>query len=264
MNAIEFQEQVLDFSVEVPVVVDFWAPWCGPCQFLGPVIEELAEAAQGRWKLVKINVDESNEVAGQYQVMSIPAVKLFHRGKVIADFVGALPKGQIQEWLQKSLPDPRQDQLEAIHQRLRAGEAGAVAELEGFLALHSDLSQGYILLAQALVATNPARAKELVAPIRPGHPQYEAAENVRTLTELQEISVEGAHPKVQERLTAAQEALKKHDYDTTLEHLIQSIMMDKAFANELARRASIAIFHTLGEDHELTKKHRRMFGMALY
>ena len=264
MNITEFQQDVLDRSQEVPIVVDFWAPWCGPCRFLGPVIEELAEEAGGRWELVKINVDESQPVSTQYQVMSIPAVKMFHKGKVVADFVGNLPKSQIQEWLQKSLPDPRQDKLEEIHARMVENVPGALAEMEGFVALHQDMVQGRIYLAQTLVHMDPSRAIAMVSDIRPGHPHYDEAEDIRTLSELFEADLDVAHPKVKESLTIAREALTAGDRDLALKHLIQSIMADKAFANELARRATIAIFHYLGEGHAVTKKHRPLFGMALY
>ena len=109
MTPIDFKIAVLERSHAVPIVVDFWAPWCGPCRMLGPIIEALAEQAEGRWELVKLNTDEQPEFARDYDIRGIPAVKMFSGGKVIAEFVGVLPAPQVRDWLEQHLPDPRQD-----------------------------------------------------------------------------------------------------------------------------------------------------------
>ena len=86
------------------MLVDFWAPWCGPCRMLGPVLDELATKAGGAWKLAKVNVDNHQREAAMFQVRSIPSVKLIHKGAVIAEFTGAAPKEQIAAWLKQKLP----------------------------------------------------------------------------------------------------------------------------------------------------------------
>ncbi|MEQ8810911.1 MAG: thioredoxin, partial [Imperialibacter sp.] len=96
---MDFDKEVIAKSKDVPVVVDFWAPWCGPCQFLGPIIEELADEANGTWALVKVNSDENQHLSAEYGIKGIPAVKMFHKGEVVAEFTGALPKHEIQKWL---------------------------------------------------------------------------------------------------------------------------------------------------------------------
>lgn len=103
----DFQTQVLDKSHVKPVVVDFWAPWCGPCHALGPVIEKLARESGGAWRLVKINVDAHPALASEYQVRGIPAVKMFREGIVVGEFAGALPEPQIRKWLDEHLQPAR-------------------------------------------------------------------------------------------------------------------------------------------------------------
>ncbi|HLP00392.1 MAG TPA: thioredoxin [Opitutaceae bacterium] len=100
----DFPADVLARSESTPVLVDFWAPWCGPCRMLSPVIEKAAADASGRWTLVTVNVDNNEPLAREYGIQSIPNVKLFHRGKVIAEFVGAKSESGLRDWLDTHLP----------------------------------------------------------------------------------------------------------------------------------------------------------------
>ncbi|MEO0338758.1 MAG: thioredoxin, partial [Bacteroidota bacterium] len=115
---MDFQKTVIDKSFDQPVVVDFWASWCGPCQVLGPIIEEIAEEQKDKWNLVKVDTEQNQELAQEYEVMSIPNVKLFHKGEVIAEFMGALPRTSILNWLEEYLPSASKENLEDILERL--------------------------------------------------------------------------------------------------------------------------------------------------
>ena len=99
-----FDEDVIQTSHRKPVVVDFWAPWCGPCRILGPTLEKLAKESGGRWRLVKINADTFPDLSQRFGVRGIPAVKLFVNGAVKDEFVGALPEPALRQWLDRSLP----------------------------------------------------------------------------------------------------------------------------------------------------------------
>ena len=99
----DFEEKVIIKSMEIPVVVDFWAPWCGPCHMLSPALEKFAEDYKGKFVLVKVNVDNARVKSQEYNIMSIPAVKMFKDGKVIDEFIGAMPESNVKEWLNKNL-----------------------------------------------------------------------------------------------------------------------------------------------------------------
>ncbi|MEM3113132.1 MAG: thioredoxin [Candidatus Pacearchaeota archaeon] len=98
-----FEKEVIEKSKKIPVVVDFWAAWCGPCRYLGPVLEKLSEEYKGKFLLSKLNVDENHVKAQQFNVLSIPSVKMFKNGKVVAEFVGAQPESQVKRWLDSNL-----------------------------------------------------------------------------------------------------------------------------------------------------------------
>jgi putative thioredoxin len=257
-------DNVLARSHDKPVVVDFWAPWCGPCRVLGPTIEQLAEEQTDRWELVKVNTEEEQEIAQQYRIMSIPNVKMFYKGEEIAEFTGALPRFQIEQWLDEHLPDDRKEELAALLQQLQTGSDDKVmGQLEALVTANPDLKEGAVALAGQLVFADPTRALDLIRGIDLGDQYYDQADAIRQLAQFIQTDVAGDTPAAQ-AMADAQQAAKQQDWEGTIQHIIKATMIDKSFASDLPRKTAIAFFHTWGDTHPLTKKYRKRFDMALY
>ena len=257
---MNFQSEVIERSHEVPVVVDFWAPWCGPCQVLGPTIEALAAEQTGRWELVKVNTEEEQAIAAAHQIRSIPNVKLFHKGKQVAEFAGALPRTQIENWLNEHLPDERKEILSQILERLNQG--GDTSALEAFVGQHPDVKEANLALAGALVYQSPDEALSYLTAIKMGDPLADQAEAVRTLSELMKHQADDSPAGT--AIAIAQTAFKNRAQEEGIKAIIDAVSKNKSYAKDLPRRSAIASFHAWGNDHPLTKGYRRMFDMVLY
>jgi putative thioredoxin len=261
---MDFQQDVIERSHTIPVLVDFWAEWCGPCRMLGPVLETLATEQAGKWALVKVNTEEHQDLAMQYRVQSIPNCKLFHKGQVIDEFVGALTKPMLERWFEAHLPNPALQELDTLLGQSRGWpDTELLAPLAQFLLEHPGLRAAELALAQHTVADNPVAARELAAKIPEGDRYQDLARDVQTLADLFELPADlSAHPTGR-LLQAAAEALRSGAQETALQILIQAVLTDKAYHNALARRATVALFRLLGEQHPLTQAYRRKFSMAL-
>lgn len=265
----DFQQDVIEASRTIPVLVDFWAPWCGPCRVLGPVLERLAAQNDGKWRLAKVNTDRNPQVSQEYRVRGIPAVKLFVDGSVVDEFTGALPEYAVKQWLEKALPSENRKRLERAHQAIAAG---AVKEAETLLEeiIHEEPQnpEARILLAKILAFRDPQRAVEMAsgsAFAGPGFVQTEEA--VKTVARLLEQAGELANlpeGEGQYAYRAGIEALAAGDFEKSIESFIRVIETDRYYDDDSARKAAVALFTLLGNDHPDVKTHRRRFDMALY
>lgn len=264
----DFQKEVIEESFNKPVLVDFWAEWCGPCKMLGPVLERLSGKYKDQWTLVKLNTDLQQDIASQYGIRGIPNVKLFSKGKVINEFTGALPEKSVEEWLRKSIPSKFSDMIERAKILLREGkEEDAKIVLEDVLKGDINNSDVKVLLAKILLFNSPHDAKRLIENADLNPDNLELADSIETITELF-VNLRNksklVDSSVKNLYLEALTKLHQKDFDSALEKFIEVIRIDKSYDNEGSRKACIAIFKYLGEGNEITVKHRRDFGRALY
>jgi len=264
----DFEQEVIQLSSRIPVLVDFWAEWCGPCRILSPVLEMLAQKHIEEWELKKINTEQFTDIAARYQIRNIPNVKLFSEGSVINEFVGALPEASIEQWLRMALPDKHARQLDQAEVFVRGNRPEEAQSLiEPILTETPNHERGRALLALALLFSDHKRAVNLVADVDPSSKYYDMAETVRTFDQLlskidDPSSLHDSATK--SKYLAAIKDVSQRRFDNALAQLIQIIRDDRYYDEDGSRKACIAIFKYLGEESEISMKHRREFGTALY
>lgn len=264
----QFEAQVIQRSKQVPVLVDFWAPWCGPCRMLGPVLERLATQANGRWELVKINTEENQELAAVFNIASIPAVKLFIDGKVAHEFVGALPEREIRRFLEKALPSPNARVLEEAERLLNEGaNAAAAARLENVLRSESDNVEARLMLARALLHLAPERITEVLTPVGSDSDLADKAKALRTLGRLAQLPNQPTglpEAGVRERYLAGAAAVRSGDFAAALPAFIEVLEKHRNFDDDGAKEACKSIFQLLGMQHPLVQRFFRAFSSAVH
>ena len=263
-TSFDFQTDVIEQSKIVPVLVDFWAPWCGPCRILAPVLERMAERHAGKWVLVKVNTEEYPEISVQYGIRGIPNVKLFSNGEVIDEFTGALPEQQIEQWLSKALPSRWAADVERAAAEIAAGnDAVAITLLEGVLAKEPENRKVAAMMVRLILFSRPEEALKLAETLE-AEPDYaDLSESARTLGALL-LRPASALPEGEshEAYGVAVESLRGGDLDTALDRFIAVLRDNRYYDDDGSRKACIAIFRLLGEEHEITLKHRRAFDRA--
>jgi len=268
LDVRDFGKQVLERSRTVPVLVDFWAPWCGPCRSLGPVLEALAAEAAGRWELVKVNTDENPELAMAFNISSIPAVKLFVNGEVVDEFVGALSKSEVRRWLERALPSPTAGQLDQAQALLDQGQAAEAARLlEPIVAAEPANHRARVLLARAVLGTAPERVAELLQPVGEDSDQAVLAAALRTLARVASLAGQPdalpAGPGRDRYLVGAQ-AVRRGDWETALPAFIEVLERHKTYDDGGAKEACRAIFQLLGPRHPVSERYFRAYSSALH
>ena len=263
-----FDVDVIERSRQKPVLVDFWAAWCGPCRVIGPVLERLADRNGDDWELRKLDTEKHPTIARQYRITSIPAVKLFVDGEVKDEFVGALPEQVIVDWLKKVLPSKFREQLKRAETLVAEGNLGEAHYLLGeVLQNDPDDQPGIVLMAQVELYSDPAKAAEIADRIPLGSDHFETAEAIKALSRLfrfvETPDVLDEAPVKADYLNAIR-LLQEGKNEAALEGFIDIIRRNRYYGDDGARKAVIAVFKLLGEDHPTTRAYRNPFANALY
>jgi len=274
----DFEQTVIEQSRRVPVVVDFWAPWCGPCRMIGPVLERLAAEANGAWILAKLNVDHNPQTASRYGIQGIPAVKGFRNGQVVSEFVGAVPEPQIRRFIDQLVPSAA-DSMAAEAQRLEAAGNLAQAETAYRHALRADANHPAALLGLGRILFQRDLFDEALATLQRvplGKPERPEAESwIAKASFRQQAALSGGEVEARRRLAANPDDLDarlalaaamaaKGSYRAALEGYLEVVRRDRGAFRNQARQAMLNLFVLLGDEHELTGEYRPQLAMLLF
>ena len=268
-----FATTVLEASKSRAVVVDFWAPWCGPCRVLGPIIEKVAASYSDDVALVKLNTDENQRTATQYRIQGIPAVKAFRDGKVIAEFTGAVPEPQVRTFFARLAPSPAEKAANEAERLAMSGDSAAAEQQFRAVLAQSPGNAGAIVgLAQILVARGERQEAATLVERAPGDRRAKALKHRLFLDDFAErhgsedLRGEAANaprdPRARYRLGLMLAAGAQ--YEAALDELLESVRIDRAFADGAACKAALAVFDILGPDSPTTREYQRRLSGLLF
>ncbi len=283
-NLSSFEREVIEPSHQAPVLVDFWAPWCGPCRALGPVLERLEHGYDGRFKLVKINSDENPELSQRFMVRSIPYVLAFVDGVPVDGFVGAQPEGQVRQFLDRLLPGPGETERRKALGLLEQGDLeGAATALRSALTIEPQNDAAKLDLADVLLNRSPAS---------PGEPQLAEAQRVlsaasaaaqaearwraldvrlaslRSAASLPDLHslrdrVAANPADLAARMQLAQRHIAERDLQSALDQLLEIIGRDRKADGEAARRAFLSVLDLAADQPKFVADYRRRLSLLL-
>ena len=272
-----FEADVIRASTERPIVVDFWATWCQPCKQLGPLLEKLAVEFNGRFELVKVNVDENQDLAAAFGVQSIPYVVALRDGQVASEFVGVHPEDKLREWLGSLLPSKAEELLKKGHALEETDPKGALAAYREAAALDPKLDAARIALARVLLRLNQDdECRKIIAELESRGYLEPEAEKVKSQLELRAAAAEaGPLDEARKAATAAPDdlalQLKLADalavanrHEEALQICLTIVQKDKSTLGGEAKSTMLRIFDALGPGSDLVSIYRRKLATALY
>jgi putative thioredoxin len=277
-----FVKDVIEASKQQPVLIDFWAPWCGPCKQLTPVLEKVVRAAKGKAKLVKMNIDEHPAIPGQMGIQSIPAVIAFVNGQPIDGFMGALPESQVKGFLERLIKDrvggEEQDLLKEADAALADGDPAGAAEIYAHLLAEDatnvqaiaglarcHVETGALEQAKQMLAMVPEakRSDSAVAAARAALEVAEQAASLGPITELeQKVAANALDHQARYDLAIALNA--KNRRQEALDHLLEIVRRDRKWNDDGARKQLVQLFEAWGPTEPETVEGRRRLSSILF
>jgi putative thioredoxin len=247
VTAATFQVAVVERSMQTPVLLDFWAEWCGPCQTLGPVLEQLATAYGGAFALGKVDTEREQDLAYAFQVQGIPFCVLVDNGKPVDAFQGALREAEVRRFLARNNIQP------------------VTAEKAPEVPVDPDSPAARLARARnALAAADPAATKAALAGFPEEDPAFDQATRILDGLSWFETELRAEAPGAEGHLAAARAAFGKQQYPAAMGELLAAAEADKTFRGGLPRKAMLLCFAVLGEDDERVDEYRRRLATLLY
>src|SRR5450432_2722055 len=283
-----FMADVIEASRQVPVIVDFWAPWCGPCKQLGPALEKAVNEAKGAVRMVKIDIDKNQQLAAQMRIQSIPAVYAFYQGQPVDGFVGALPESEVKTFVKKLTglaggaeagPSPIEEALEQAAESLEAGDHGAASALYDQVLSHEAGNLAAIAgLTRALIAAGDIKAARVAFDRAPADKRNDAIlGKAKAALELAEQAA-GSAGKLgeldaalakdpndhQARFDRAMALYAASDQEKAVDELLDIVKRKRDWNEDGARKQLVKFFEALGPTHDLTVSGRRRLSSILF
>lgn len=285
-GAADFEQKVLAASMEHPVIVDFWAPWCGPCKQLGPILEKVVNAANGAVSMAKVNIDENQELAAALRIQSIPTVYAFFQGRPVDAFQGSVPESQVKAFIDKLVQLAKANAPDAIDipEALKgAAQEIANGDFQTAQAIYAHILgqdpqniQAYVGLVRAVIAGGDLKqAEQLIRNAPPEIAKQPAFSEAKTALELAQNKPSGSTAALlkkieadpndhQSRIDLAAADFAEGRREQAIEHLLESVRRNRGWNEEAARKQLVRFFEAMGHADPLTVESRKKLSSILF